>query len=68
MDRNVVMKENSYFKVLGGLDSYEVIMYERGQHASIPKARGIDNHFVNFIDLQCKDDKPPKQILDAVNR
>ena len=64
-------ERNSYFKVLGGLDSYEVIMYERGQHASmksIPKARGIDNHFVDFIDLQCKDGKPPKQILDAVNR
>ena len=35
IDRNVVMKENSYFKVLGGWDSYEGIMYERGQHASM---------------------------------
>jgi len=45
-------------------------MYERGLHAmskTIPKAREIDNRLVDYIDQQCKDGKPPKEILDAVN-
>jgi len=45
-------------------------MYERGLHTmskTIPKARGIDNRLVDYIDQQCKDGKPPKEILDAVH-
>ena len=40
-----------------GLDSYQIVMYERGLHTmskTIPKARGIDNRLVDYIDQQCK--------------
>ena len=45
-------------------------MYERSLHTmskTIPKARGIDNRLVDYIDQHCKDGKPPKEILDAVH-
>jgi hypothetical protein len=49
-----------------GLDSYQIVMYEqRGVHImskTIPKARGIDNRLVDYIDQQCsKDGRSPKK-------
>jgi hypothetical protein len=44
-------------------------MYERGAHSSmssVPKARGIDNRFLDYIDQQCRDNKTPKQILESL--
>ena len=44
-----------------GLDSYEILMYERSVHSSmssVPKARGIDdNRFLDYIDQQYRDNK-----------
>ena len=51
------------------LDSYEILIYERGVHSSmssVPKARGIDNRFVDYIDQHCRDNKNPKQILESL--
>ena len=34
--------------------------------SSVPKARGIDNRFVDYIDQHCRDNKNPKQILESL--
>ena len=34
--------------------------------SSVPKARGVDNRFLDYIYQQCRDNKTPKQILESL--